>query len=92
MLGTSPSLIAGAVGPRISGLSVLLNCRPLLVLSVCATLFHFANAPMLQLVGQKLAFANAGRETALMSACVIAAQLVMLPMGSRRPHARHGPV
>jgi hypothetical protein len=55
-------------------------------------LFHFANAPMLQLVGQKLAFANAGRETALMSACVIAAQLVMLPMGSRRPHARHGPV
>jgi hypothetical protein len=35
---------------------------------------------MLPLVGQKLALAHKGEETALMSACVIAAQLVMLPM------------
>jgi MFS family permease len=47
---------------------------------ICAALFHFANAPMLPLVGQKLALANSGRETVFMSACVIAAQLVMLPM------------
>jgi MFS family permease len=66
--------------PDVAGLNVLLNCRPLLVLAVCAALFHFANAPMLHLVGQKLALANAGGETAFMSACVIAAQLVMLPM------------
>jgi MFS family permease len=43
-------------------------------------LFHFANAPMLHLVGQKLALAHPGIETALMSACVIAAQMVMIPM------------
>jgi hypothetical protein len=43
-------------------------------------MFGFANAPMLHLVGQKLALANAGKETAFMSACVIAAQIVMLPM------------
>jgi hypothetical protein len=35
---------------------------------------------MLHLVGQKLALANAGHETAFMSPCMIAAQLVMLPM------------
>ncbi len=34
---------------------------------------------MLPLVGQKLALANKGEETALMSACVVAAQLVMPP-------------
>ncbi|MEF0943534.1 MFS transporter [Rhizobium sp. BR 362] len=58
----------------------LLACRPLLVLAVCAALFHFANAAMLPLVGQELALAHPGNETALMSACVIAAQLVMLPV------------
>ena len=63
-----------------STLEVLLDCRPLIVLAICAALFHFANAPMLHLVGQKLALANAGKETVFMSACVIAAQLVMLPM------------
>jgi MFS family permease len=63
-----------------STLDVLLGCRPILVLAICAALFHFANAPMLPLVGQKLALANSGKETVFMSACVIAAQLVMLPM------------
>jgi MFS family permease len=63
-----------------SGWSVLITCKPLLVFAVCVALFHFANAPMLPLVGQKLALANKGAETALMSACIVAAQLVMLPM------------
>jgi MFS family permease len=63
-----------------SGWRVLVTCRPLLVFALCVTLFHFANAAMLPLVGQKLALANRGQETALMSACIIAAQLVMLPM------------
>jgi len=66
--------------PTPSGLQVLLTCRPLLVFACCAALFHFANAAMLPLVGQKLALAHQGQETALMSACVIAAQAVMLPM------------
>jgi MFS family permease len=70
----------GNHGPQVSGLGVLLTCRPLLTLAGCAALFHFANAPMLPLVGQKLALANAGLETPFMSACVIAAQLVMTSM------------
>jgi MFS family permease len=43
-------------------------------------LFHFANAPLLPLVGQKLALANKELATAMMSSCIIAAQLVMLPI------------
>jgi MFS family permease len=43
-------------------------------------LFHFANAPLLPLVGQKLAAAYPKEATAMMSACIIAAQLVMLPI------------
>ena len=40
---------------RPSGLSVLLTCRPLIIFAGCAIMFHFANAAMLPLVGQKLA-------------------------------------
>jgi MFS family permease len=43
-------------------------------------LFHFANAPLLPLVGQKLAAAHPQEATAMMSACIVAAQLVMLPI------------
>jgi hypothetical protein len=42
-------------------------------------LFHFANAPMLPLLGQKLALAHPGAESALTSACIITAQLVAIP-------------
>src|SRR5437870_4600156 len=38
---------------------VLLECRPLVVFCVCALLFHLGNAPLLPLVGQKLAVAHA---------------------------------
>jgi hypothetical protein len=43
-------------------------------------LFHFANAPLLPLVGQKLAAAYPKEATAMMSACIVAAQMVMLPI------------
>jgi MFS family permease len=62
------------------GLGVLFACRPLLVYALCALLFHFANAPLLPLVGQKLAAAHKEFATAMMSACIIAAQLIMLPI------------
>jgi MFS family permease len=67
-------------GGRPSGLMVLLTCRPLLVYAGCALLFHFANAPLLPLVGQKLALAHKVLATAMMSACIIAAQAIMLPI------------
>jgi len=62
-----------------SGLSILLTCRPLLVFAICTALFHLSNAAMLPLVGQKLALQDKNMGTSLMSACIVAAQLVMVP-------------
>jgi len=58
---------------------VLLDRKPLLVLATGVALFHFANAPMLPLLTQKLALAHAGAETVLVAACVVIAQLVSVP-------------
>jgi len=63
-----------------SGVSILLTCRPLLVFALCVLLFHLSNAAMLPLVGQKLALQDRNLGTSLMSACIAAAQLVMVPM------------
>ena len=62
-----------------AGWHVLLELRSLLVLTAANALFHFANAPMLPLLVQKLALAHPGEETALTSACIITAQLVTIP-------------
>lgn len=62
-----------------SGLVVLLTCRPLLIFATCVLLFHLSNAAMLPLVGQKLALQDKNIGTSLMSACIVAAQLVMVP-------------
>lgn len=56
----------------------LLSSRPLVILAACFALFHLANAAMLPLVGQRLAMDQSGYESALMSACILGAQLVML--------------
>lgn len=71
---------AGQDQNRPSGLSILLTCRPLLIFAGCVTLFHLSNAAMLPLVGQKLALQDRNLGTSLMSACIIAAQVVMVPM------------
>ena len=63
-----------------SGYRMLLTSRPLVLFAICAMLFHFANAPLLPLVGQKLAHSHPDWATAMMSACIIAAQLIMLPV------------
>ena len=70
----------GGAHAHAAGLGILISCRPLLVYACCALLFHFANAPLLPLVGQKLAAAHKDLATAMMSACIIAAQLIMLPI------------
>lgn len=61
------------------GWGALLRHRPLLVLAVSMALFHFANAPLVPLLGQKLALAHPGEVTVLLSAGIIAAQLVSIP-------------
>ncbi len=63
-----------------SGFWLLLTCRPLLVFAVATVAFHFSNAAMLPLVGQKLALVNRDLGTTLMSVCIIAAQMVMVPV------------
>ena len=67
-------------GDKPSGFQVLLTCRPLLIFAGATVLFHFSNAAMLPLVGQKLALVNRDIGTTLMSVCIIAAQLVMVPV------------
>ncbi len=63
-----------------SGVRVLLSNRPLLTFAICCALFHLANAAMLPLVSQKLSQVNLHLATPLTSACIVAAQLVMVPV------------
>ena len=71
---------AVAQGEQPSRLSVLLTNQPLLIFAICCALFHLANAAMLPLVSQKLAQVNLQMATPLTSACIVAAQLVMVPV------------
>jgi MFS family permease len=66
----------------VSGIGTLLGNRTLLIFAVSTTLFHFANAAMLPLAGQLLAHTNATEAPLSMSACIIAAQLVMVPVAA----------
>ena len=63
-----------------SGFSVLMHNRPLLIFAICCGLFHLANAAMLPLVSQKLSQIDINLATPLTSACIVAAQLVMVPV------------
>jgi MFS family permease len=63
-----------------AGYGILFKSRPLLIFGLCVMLFHLANAALLPLVGQKLAAAYPEEATAMMSACIVAAQAVMLPI------------
>lgn len=69
----------GEAHPRPSGVAVLLRDRGLLIFAAAMTAFHLANAAMLPLVGQVLALQNRAAGTALMSTCIVAAQVVMVP-------------
>jgi Na+/H+ antiporter NhaD/arsenite permease-like protein len=51
-----------------------------IIFAAAAVLFHFANAAMLPLVGEKLTLGMSRGASALMSACIIAAQAVMVPV------------
>ena len=63
-----------------AGYSVLFRTRPLMIFAVSAALFHFANAPLLPLVGQKLALQYPKEASAMLAFCMVAAQGVMLPI------------
>jgi MFS family permease len=65
---------------RPSGFAALLRDRRLLIFAAAMAAFHLANAAMLPLVGQVLALQNKDIGTALMATCIVAAQVVMVPM------------
>lgn len=67
---------------HVSGLVSLLKDYRLLIFAFCVVLFHFANAAMLPLVGQYLSLGKAKDSPLYMSACIIVAQLVMIPVSS----------
>jgi MFS family permease len=71
---------AAATAPKPADYAILFKSRPLIVFGLCVMLFHLANAALLPLVGQKLAAAYPEEATAMMSACIVAAQAVMLPI------------
>ncbi len=63
-----------------SGFLELLKDKRILAFTGAMLLFHFANAAMLPLVGQQLASGKETGASLYMSACIIVAQLVMIPM------------
>ncbi len=64
-----------------SGFLTLLSDRRLIVFAVAVVTFHFANAAMLPLVSQKLSLGGeVGQGFAFTAACIVAAQLLMIPM------------
>ena len=71
---------AGSQHGQPSGFSVLLHNRRLMTFAAVVVMFHFANAALLTLVGQELGLHNKGVGTALMSACIVVGQVVMVPV------------
>lgn len=66
---------------QVSRFPELLKDRRILIFAVVVLLFHFGNAAMLPLVGQELATNARGEGASLwMSACIILAQMVMIPV------------
>ncbi|USG61794.1 MFS transporter [Sneathiella marina] len=73
--------LEGIVEKQPSGFATLINDRRLRIFAISVVLFHFANAAMLPLVSQKLSEnSDAEHGIAFTSACIIAAQLVMILM------------
>lgn len=64
----------------VEGIGELFEDRRILIFVSAAVLFHFANAAMLPLVGEKVTHGLDRATSPLMSACIIAAQLVMIPV------------
>jgi MFS family permease len=67
---------------HIAGLGQVVADRRLAIFALAAVLFHFANAAMLPLVGELLSTGHDQGSSFYMSACIIVAQLVMIPVAT----------
>lgn len=63
---------------KASGLSVLIQCKPLLILAAALACFHLGNGAMLPLYGLAAAAKNQGDPTIFVAMTIIIAQLVMI--------------
>ncbi|WP_221391570.1 MFS transporter [Dyadobacter sp. NIV53] len=68
-----------------SSLNIISN-RLFIVFTTCCVLYHFANAAMLPLAGQYIVSANKVDASVYMSACIVLAQLVMVPTAAWCSH------
>ncbi len=58
----------------------VLHDQRLMIFLACATLFHSANGAMLPLVGQRLGAGHPQQSSLWLAACIIVAEVVMVPM------------
>ena len=65
---------------KVSSLSVLLTCRPLLIYGACAALFALCERAAVAARRPKARHRTSAWGTAMMSSCIIAAQVIMLPI------------
>jgi len=63
---------------KASGLKVLLNCKPLLILAAALACFHLGNGAMLPLYGMAAAAKNQGNPSVFVAMTIVIAQLVMI--------------
>lgn len=70
----------GERGRGAVGIAELFKDRRITIFAASVVLFHLANAAMLPLVGQKSSDGLKDGAAVLMSACIIAAQVVMVPV------------
>jgi predicted MFS family arabinose efflux permease len=75
-----PAAAAKSEAPRIAGLGELLANRRIVAFATAVVLFHFANAAMLPLVGQKMTVGQSHGAAGPMAAAIVAAQVVMIPV------------
>jgi MFS family permease len=68
-------------GRRVSIKGVLMD-RRILIFTAAAVLWNFANAAMLPLVGERISLGRPQASTLLMSAGIVVAQLVMVPVAA----------
>jgi len=66
--------------PHLETAGPLLKSRPFALFLAAAFIFHFANAAMLPLVGQEISSGKRENASLYMSACIVLAQLVMVPV------------
>jgi MFS family permease len=67
---------------HVSRLREMLMDRRILIFTSSAVLFNFANAAMLPVVGERISVGRPESSSLLMSACIIVAQFVMVPVAA----------